>query len=52
MIKGHGERTGLPSRDEVIAFIRAQTGEVGTREIARPAPSALKTPIGQRFAAF
>jgi len=35
VIKGHGERTGLPSRDEVIAFIRAQTGEVGTREIAR-----------------
>jgi hypothetical protein len=40
VIKGHGERTGLPSRDEVIAPAKSH------------APSALKTPIGQRFAAF
>ena len=26
---------GLPSRDEIVAFIRSQTRQVGTREIAR-----------------
>jgi len=27
--------TGFPARDAIVAFIRAQPGEVGTREIAR-----------------
>jgi ribonuclease R len=27
--------SSLPSRDEIVAFIRSQPGEVGTREIAR-----------------
>jgi ribonuclease R len=26
---------GFPERDAIVAFIRAQPGEVGTREIAR-----------------
>ena len=29
------KRTTLPSREELVAFIREHTGEVGTREIAR-----------------
>jgi len=29
------KRTQLPSREELLAFIRARTGKVGTREIAR-----------------
>ena len=29
------KRTSLPSREELIAFIREHTGKVGTREIAR-----------------
>jgi ribonuclease R len=27
--------SGLPSREDIVAFIRSQSGEVGTREIAR-----------------
>ncbi len=27
--------SGFPGRDAIVAFIRAQPGEVGTREIAR-----------------
>ena len=29
------KRTSLPSRDELLAFIRERSGNVGTREIAR-----------------
>jgi ribonuclease R len=29
------KRTQLPSREELLAFIREQTGKVGTREVAR-----------------
>jgi ribonuclease R len=29
------ERTSLPSRDELLAFVREHAGKVGTREIAR-----------------
>jgi ribonuclease R len=27
--------SGFPARDAIVAFIRAHSGEVGTREIAR-----------------
>ena len=30
-----GDRPNLPARDEIIAFIKEQTGKVGRREIAR-----------------
>ena len=29
------EKAGLPSKDELIAFIEAQPGETGVREISR-----------------
>ena len=35
MRKKRDAPSSLPSRDEIVAFIRAQSGDVGTREIAR-----------------
>ena len=35
MKRTRGAETPLPTRDEIIAFIRSQPGETGTREIAR-----------------
>src|SRR5271167_4312043 len=34
-MSGPMKRTTLPSRDELVAFIREHSGKVGTREIAR-----------------
>lgn len=33
--KTHGADDAFPSRDSIVAFVRAQPGKVGTREIAR-----------------
>ncbi|WP_424631021.1 ribonuclease R [Bradyrhizobium sp. SYSU BS000235] len=35
MTKKHDATTALPDRDSIVAFVRSQPGDVGTRELAR-----------------